>query len=44
MRRKARSVVLCEEGGGVLPSALRRRESLIAEVKGTPFEGLIPDS
>lgn len=43
MRRKARSVVLREEGGG-LPSALRRRESLIAEVKGTPFEGLIPDS
>lgn len=42
MRRKARSVVLCEGGG--LPSALRRRESLIAEVKGTPFEGLIPDS
>lgn len=41
VRRKARSVALC--GGRCLP-APRRRESLIAEVKGAGFERLVPDS
>lgn len=42
VRRKARSVALC--GGRCLPPAPRRKESLIAEVKGTGFERLVPDS